>query len=138
LWYLFQSENLKKNVTIDKGRYLIWTESCPRFWTCCNKEATTHTWINSPFLSTLLLWDEYNYHDATRKFIKKLSSLGNKVKRFYAIKKMIFSLINHRRTFDNIAKHDGSCIQTITTCKLISPSDCCVRFQKQFDDNYQP
>jgi len=29
---------------------------------------------------------------------------------------MVFSLINHRGTFDN-SKHDGSCNQTIATCK---------------------
>jgi len=61
--------------------------------------------------------DEYNYHDAMRKFVKKLSSaLGNKVKRFCIIKKIVFSLINHRGILFIIPKHDSSCI-TIATCK---------------------
>jgi len=38
----------------------------------------------------------------TQMFIKKLSALGNKVKRrFCVIKKWFFSLINHRGTLDN-------------------------------------
>jgi len=41
----------------------------------------------SVLIITLLLYSEYNYHDATPKFVKKLSDLGNKMKRFCVIKK---------------------------------------------------
>jgi len=47
------------------------------------------------------------YKSSSRQFsviisvlIKKLSTLGNKVKRSLSLK-MVFSLINHRGTFDN-------------------------------------
>jgi len=63
-----------------------------------------------------LVEDEYNYHDATRKFIKKFSALGNKVKRFCVIKKCFYhQLITEGLLI--IPKHDSSCIQAIVICK---------------------
>jgi len=46
--------------------------------------------MNSPFHYIVAIIDEYNYHDGTRKFIKKVKLLGNKVKRFCVIKKWFY------------------------------------------------